>query len=84
MIGGFFSYTGLDTATKWSSVIGMFVALATFALSVLLFRQSEAASSSKYTTTIYGAEHVSIGPNQSHITKVIKKVRNVLRMPRKP
>jgi len=40
VIGGFFSYTGLDAANRWSSVISMFLALASFVLSALLFRQS--------------------------------------------
>jgi len=94
VIGGFFSYTGLDTANKWSSVISMFLTLASFALSALLFRQStvsgtptapaEAASSSKYSITNIRPKRLSIGDYQIHITTVINKVRAVLRPPRRP
>ena len=39
-ISGFFSYTGLEAANKWSSIISMFLALASFTLSALLCHQS--------------------------------------------
>lgn len=86
VIGGFFSYTGLDTANKWSSVISMFLALASFALSALLFRQSivrgsptapasNAALPPKYNTKIRGANKVTLGDNQKHKTTVINETR---------
>jgi len=80
VIGGLFSYTGLETANKWSSVISMFLALASFTLSALFFRQSTVrksltapTSSSKYDSKIYGARDVSIGDNQEHNTTVTHK-----------
>jgi len=82
VIGGFFSYTGLDAANRWSSVISMFLALASFVLSALLFRQStvkgsptapapEANSLSKYQITNHYPKHVFIGDNPTHNTTMI-------------
>lgn len=85
VIGGFFSYIGLDQANKWSSIISLFIALASFALSALLFRQStvrgsstapapEAASQSKYDITNYRPKYQFNGDKQTHNIKVINKI----------
>lgn len=82
-ISGFFSYTGLEAANKWSSIISMFLVLASFTLSALLFQQSIArgspippapktAPSSKHSTTIYDNERPCMGDNQTHNTNINK------------
>ncbi|MGH4010016.1 MAG: hypothetical protein ACRDTH_18000 [Pseudonocardiaceae bacterium] len=95
VIGGFFFYVGLDAANKWSSVISMFLVLASFALSALLFRQStvrgfqpvsasNAASRSKYGPIINKrTKYLYIGDNQTHNITVINKVSRFLRMLRR-
>lgn len=95
VIGGFFSYAGLDTANKWSSVISMFLALASFALSALLFRQStvrgsqtasasNAAPSLKYGPIINNrTKHLYIGDNQTHNMTVVNKFIRFIRTPRR-
>jgi hypothetical protein len=78
-ISGFFSDTGLEAANKWSSIISMFLALASFTLSALLFQQSAArgspippapktAPSPKHSTAIYDKERMRMGDNQTHNT----------------
>jgi len=85
-ISGFFSYAGLEVANKWSSVISMFLALASFTLSALLCHQSIArwppippapktAPSSKYSATTYGNELLRTGNNQTH-NAIINKDNN--------
>jgi hypothetical protein len=81
VIGAFFSYAGLDAANKWSSVISMFLALASFVLSTLLFRQSTAVASSipstpgtasKYSIINDRTGNLSIGDHQKHNTTINK------------
>lgn len=85
-ISGFFSYAGLEVANKWSSIISMFLALASFMLSALLCHQSTArrppipptpktAPSPRYSTTTYGNELLHAGNNQTHNT-IINKDNN--------
>ncbi len=85
-ISGFFSCAGLEVANKWSSIISMFLALASFTLSALLCHQSIArwppippapktAPSSRYSTTAYVNELLRTGNNQTHNT-IINKDNN--------
>lgn len=83
-ISGFFSRTGLEAANKWSSVISLFLALASFTLSALLFQQSIARGShippapktappSKHSATICEDERLCMGDNRTHNTIVNKE-----------